>query len=387
LHARRVLARTLRPGDRSSTRGQAPDRSASCDRVRLTVISLPRLSRPGVGDGAHRPASPVSEAAVVVIGVDLGGTKVAAATLRGRELGSPVIQPTDRSGPVALLDQVVALVHDVQRDRPVHAVGIGVPSVVDFETGSVVSSVNLPLADVPLRQLLRTRLGLPVFVDNDATVTAFAEAHDEELRMVAANLVMITVGTGIGGGLVLGGRIYRGATGGAGELGHTLVGVPLTGAAPSRVEFPQPASLEHLAAGRALDRLAEEAAAGDPDSPLGRRRAEGKPVFGADVVRAARAGDAMAARVVEIWGERVGIGVANAINTFDPDEVVIGGGGAQAGELLLEPVRRMALAYVLPGVGRRTRIRLARYGVRAGILGAALLALHELGQSGRAETS
>jgi glucokinase len=108
-------------------------------------------------------------------------------------------------------------------------------------------------------------------------------------------------------------------------------------------------------------------------------------VFGADVVQAARAGDAMAARVIEIWGERVGIGVANAINTFDPDEVVIGGGGAQAGELLLEPVRRMAHAYVLPGVGRRTRIRLARHGVRAGILGAALVALHELGQSCRVE--
>jgi glucokinase len=324
---------------------------------------------------------------VALIGVDLGGTKVAAASLRGRELGSPVIQPTDRSGPAALVDQVVALVDDVRRDRPVEAVGIGVPSVVDFETGSVVSSVNVPLAHVPLRQLLRKRLGLPVFVDNDATVTAFAEAHDEELRMVAPNLVMITVGTGIGGGLVLGGRIYRGATGGAGELGHTLVGVAPTGAAPSRVEFPQPGSLEHLAAGRALDRLGEEAAAGNPDSPLGRRRAEGKPVFGADVVRAARARDATAARVVEIWGERVGIGVANAINSFDPDEVVIGGGGAQAGELLLEPVRRMALAYVLPGVGRRTRIRLARHGVRAGVLGAALLALHELGQSCRAEMS
>jgi glucokinase len=107
----------------------------------------------------------------------------------------------------------------------------------------------------------------------------------------------------------------------------------------------------------ALDRLAGEAAVGDPDSPLGRRRPEGKPVFGADVVRAARAGAAMAVRVVEILGERVGIGVANAINTFDPDEVVIGGAGAQAGELLLEAVRRMALAYLLPGVGRRTRIR------------------------------
>ena len=314
----------------------------------------------------------------MVIGVDLGGTKVAAASLRERELGSPVIQPTDRSAPAALLDQVVALVREVQRDGPVQAVGIGVASVVDFETGCVVSSVNLPLAHLPLRQLLGERLGLPVFVDNDATVAALAEAHDEELRMVAANLVMITVGTGIGGGLVLGGRIYRGVTGAAGELGHTLVGAPPTGAAASPGEFPRPGSLEQLAAGRALDRLAAEAAAGDRDSPLGRRRAEGKPVFGAEAVQAARAGDAIAARVVDIWAEWVGIGVANAINTFDPDEVVIGGGGAQAGELLLEAARRIALASVLPGVGRRTTIRLARHGARAGVLGAALLARHEL---------
>ena len=315
----------------------------------------------------------------MVIGVDLGATKVAAAALRGRELGPSVIKPTDRSGPAALVDQVVALVRDVQRDSPVRGVGIGLASVVDFETGCVVSSVNLPLAHAPLRQLLRTRLGLPVFVDNDAAVAALAEAHDEQLRMLAPNLVMITVGTGVGGGLVLGGRIYRGATGGAGELGHTLVGAPPAGAAASSGGFPRPGSLERLAAGRALDRLAAEAAAGDPDSLLGRRRAQGRPVSGADAVRAARAGDAAAARVVDIWAERVGIGVANAINTFDPDEVVIGGGGAQAGELLLAPVRRMALAHVLPGVGRRTTIRLARHGVRAGVLGAALLALDELG--------
>src|SRR5918999_4707265 len=185
----------------------------------------------------------------------------------------------------------------------------------------MVSPVNLPPAIVPLRQLLGNRLGLPVFVDNDATVAALAEAHDQELRMVAANLVMITVGTGIGGGLVLGGRIYRGVTGAAGELGHTVVGAPPTGAAASPGEFPQPGSLEQLAAGRALDRLVAEARARDRGSPLCRRRAGGKPVFGADAVQAARAGDAAAARVVDIWAEWVGIGVANAINTFDPDEV------------------------------------------------------------------
>jgi glucokinase len=315
-----------------------------------------------------------------VLGVDLGGTKVVVACLRGRQIGDSRLEATDRSGSGALIDQLVALINRIRSDD-LAAIGIGVPSVVDFETGRVVSSVNIPLTDVPLRQVLGERLGVPVFVDNDATVAALAEAHDADLRLVARNLVMLTVGTGVGGGIVLGGRIYRGATGGAGEFGHTLVGLGLNGAArvpkpgPS---FPQPGSLEYSAAGHALDRLAAQAASEEPDSALGKLRASGMPVLGAETVEAAQNGDPVAAKIVEIWAERVGVGIANAINTFDPEEVVIGGGAARAGELLLEPARRVALGYVVPGLGRRTSIRLAWHGVRAGVLGAALLAAHEV---------
>jgi glucokinase len=317
-----------------------------------------------------------------VVGIDLGGTKVAAATLSERKLGPSHLEPTDRSSAEALIEQLATIVEN-SRGAELDAVGIGVPSVVEFATGRVVSSVNVPLADVPLRKVLGERVGVPVYVDNDATVAALAEAHDEDLRLVAHNLVMLTIGTGVGGGLVLGGRIYRGATGGAGELGHTLVGVDLTGEVPAAGPFPQQGSLEFAAAGHALDRLAEECAALYPDSALGSVHAEGKPLLGAEAVAAARAGDGTAARIVEIWAERVGIGVANAINTFDPEEVVIGGGASAAGELLLEPARRMALEYTLPGLGRRTKIRLAWHGVRAGVLGAALLAAHELEEASR----
>jgi glucokinase len=257
-------------------------------------------------------------------------------------------------------------------------VGIGVPSVVEFETGRVLSSVNIPLADVPLRQVLGERLGVPVFVDNDATVAALAEAHDADLHPVARNLVMITVGTGVGGGLVLGGQIYRGSTGGAGELGQMIVGMDFSGPVPAAGNFPQPASLEYLASGHALDRLGVRTAEREPDSELGRLHRAGQPVLGPDVVDAARHGDAAARRTVEIWGEHLGIGIANVINTFDPDEVVIGGGGALAGELLLEPAARVAVQYVLPGLRGRATVRLARHGVRAGVLGAAILAQHEL---------
>jgi glucokinase len=321
---------------------------------------------------------------VAVVGLDLGGTKIAAAVKRGQELGETELQPTCQSSTQELIDQLVEIVKAV-KPEPLDAVGIGVPSVVEFDTGRVVSSVNVPLAEVSLREVLGERLGVPVFVDNDATVAALAEAHDEELRLVARNLVMITVGTGIGGGLVLGGRIYRGSTGGAGELGHAVVAMDARSRVPKPNGFPTPGSLEYVASGNALDRLAEYGAREDPDSGLGALAAAAKPVTGVEAVRAAQEGDAAALKMVEIWAERVGVGVANAINTFDPDEVVIGGGAARAGELLLEPARRVAVQYVVPGLGKNTTIRLARHGVRAGVLGAALLAEHEL--QGRRERS
>lgn len=327
----------------------------------------------GVGDPARCRA---------FAGIDLGGTKVAVAALSGGRLGDSTLQPTDISSADALIDQLVELVQQVG-PRKLDAVGVGVPSVVEFRTGRVVSSVNVPLADVPLREVLGERLGVPAFVDNDATVAALAEAHDENLQLVAHNLVMLTVGTGVGGGIVLGGRIYRGATGGAGELGHTIVGLHLEGAdpVPRGSAFPQPGSLEHVASGRALDRLAQEAARLQPDSDLGQLGGAGQTPTGVDAVLAARAGDPVAGRAVEVWAEHLGIGIANAINTFDPDEVVIGGGGARAGRLLLDPAVRVSQDYVHPGLAGHARIRLARHGARAGVLGAVLLAMHEYDQA------
>ena len=179
---------------------------------------------------------------------------------------------------------------------------------------------------------------------------------------------------------MLDGRIYRGATGAAGELGHTLVGldlsrpVPAAGAAfrsPDRSSTSRPAT-------RSTGWRAEVANE-QPESELGRLRRGGTSrarAGGRD--RREQRGRRPARRVVEIWAEHLGIGIANAINTFDPEEVVIGGGAALAGELLLEPATRVARAYAVPGLGARTTIRLARHGVRAGVLGAAMLAIHEL---------
>jgi glucokinase len=314
-----------------------------------------------------------------LIGVDVGGTKLAIATLDGGRHELRDVTPTAAGDTGALLDEIAGAVEGV-RSRDTRAVGVGVPAVVDFATGTAKWSENVQLEDVPLRRLLEERLGLPVFVDNDANCAAFAEAHDGA-RMAVENLVMLTVGTGIGGGLVLGGRIYRGA-GGAGELGQTLIGARLEDGAPAAGAFPQRGSLEALASGRSLDALAEASAREHPDSALGLILSAGAPVRGRDAVEAARSGDDRARALVTLIGERLGVGIGNAINTFDPEAVVIGGGVAGAGDLLLGPARESARRFVVKGAGAATEIRVARYGAEAGVRGAALLAGQELDATG-----
>ena len=296
-----------------------------------------------------------------LVGVDVGGTKVAVAVLEGSRLDEVGSWPTGVDNEDELLEQFATA---IRAAGTADAVGIAVPSAVDFATGTARFSVNIPLAGVPLRDVLRERLGVPVFVDNDATCAALAEAYDDDRKPFARHLVMLTVGTGIGGGIVIDGRIYRGATGAAAELGHQIVGANLAeGAPPPGERPPQPGSLEALGAGRGLHALARERGLAD----------------GEEAVKRAHEGDARALECLRILGERIGIGVANAINTFDPEMVVLGGGiSAAAGELLLEPARRVAEAYVMPGVGTSTRITLARYANQAGVRGAALLAGQEL---------
>jgi glucokinase len=294
-----------------------------------------------------------------LIGVDVGGTKIAVAALEGATLQRPQVEPTDTRGGAELVEQ---LVRAIGRAGEACAVGVAVPSVVDFESGRVRSSVNVPLQDIPLREVLRDRVGVPVYVDNDATCAALAEAYDDDGSLIARHLVMFTVGTGVGGGIVIHGRVYRGATGAAAELGHTIIGADLRRAPfAHRDDFPQPGSLEALASGSALNEVGGE-----------------HGVDAGHVLDAARDGHAGARAAIELLGRRLGIGIANAINTFDPDVVVVGGGVSAAGDLLLEPAREEARRFTLTGVGTRTEIRRARYGAGAGVRGAALLAGHEL---------
>ena len=311
------------------------------------------------------------------IGVDVGGTKVAAVTLEsGKERDEPSLAPTETSSTERLLDQLAAIIED-HRTPETKAVGIGVPSVVEFKTGRIRFSVNIPLADVPVREILSERLGLPVFVENDGSCAALAEAYDGA-ECVSPDLVMFTVGTGVGGGIIIGGKLFRGVTGAAPEIGHMVIGLDLADEIPAPEGAPpRPGSLEALAAGTELDRLAMRFAREMPGSELARQLRTRGRLIGRDAVEAAQAGDEAGLRALRLLGGRLGVGIASAINIFDPGEVVIGGGVSAAGELLLAPAREVAPRFVLPGVGTETRIRLARRGVEAGVVGAAMVAVQE----------
>jgi glucokinase len=313
-----------------------------------------------------------------VIGVDVGGTKVAAARIDGADCKSRVEQPTHLDSSEGLIDQIEAVVREVmESEGEPGAVGIGLPSQIDFGTGTVVASVNIPLEGVPLGEQLGERLGLPVHVDNDANCAALAEAHFVE-GGPARHLVMYTLGTGVGGGVIIDNAIFRGATGLGAELGHQVIdwdGPDCPGACPNR------GCLEALCSGLALERDATEFARDHGDSRLGKLLADsdkGK-VRGRDVVAAARDhDDADALKLLERLGTYLGVGLSGAINTFEPEYIVIGGGLSQGADCFLDRAREEANARALPALADRVKIQLAQGGPEAGLIGAGLLAAQEL---------
>ena len=315
-----------------------------------------------------------------VVGVDVGGTKIAAARVAGASAHDLTQRPTDVSSPEAVLDGIEASVREVvDASGPVGAVGIGLPSQVDFATGTVVASVNIPLAGVPLRDELGTRLGTPVYIDNDANCAALAEAGLVD-DPPARHLVMLTLGTGVGGGIVIDGRIFRGSSGLGAELGHVVLdanGPACPGACPNR------GCLEAYCSGTALERDATELAQDRPESRLGRVASDhGGRVTGRDVVNAATEGDEDARDLIERLGTWLGVGIADFVNTFEPEHLVIGGGLSAAHDLFLDKAEHEARSRALPALFERVRISLARAGNDAGVIGAGLLAAQELALSG-----
>jgi glucokinase len=308
-----------------------------------------------------------------VIGVDLGGTKLLAGAV---DADLAVHHRTNR--PVLGLDQdgLVQMVADAVEEvrtavgGEIEAVGFGIPCTFDSRTGMAIQAVNLPLHDIAFHEVMAERLGLPVVVDNDANCAALAEA-----RLGAGagctDLVLLTLGTGIGGGLVLAGEVYRGWIGGGAELGHMGVemdGPPCQGGCPNR------GCLESVASGTALVREASLAVARRPDTALGNALEAGRELTGPLITELARDGDPVARDAIALIGHRLGVGIVSLVNIFNPEFVVVGGGVIAAGDLLLDPAREVVRERALTPNRDVVRIVPAAFGAEAGMIGAALTA-------------
>jgi glucokinase len=322
------------------------------------------------------PQPPRSGEGGCVVGVDLGGTKLLAGAV-GTDLAVHHRAHRQALGldQAALLDTIAAGVEEA-RDaaaEEVVAVGFGIPCTIDRRTGVAVYSTHLPIVDLPFGSLMSERLGLPVSVDNDATCAVLAEARYGAGRG-CSNVVLLTLGTGIGGGLFLDGRLFRGMSGAGAEMGHMVIdadGPPCQGNCPNR------GCLEALASGSALVREAALRVGREPDTALGRAMEEGVPLSGPLVTEFAHDGDPVARGAIEVIGRNLGIGLANLVNIFEPEVIVIGGGVIAAGEMLLEPAREEMLRRALLPGRDSVRVEAAAFGAEAGMIGAAVMAREE----------
>ncbi len=317
-------------------------------------------------------------AAGCVIGVDLGGTKLLAGTvdadLQVHHRTFRMARPDDAS---AVIDQLVETIQEGRDAAPgeVLGVGLGVPGLVDPGSGVVADSNHLPLAGVALRDVLSERVGLPVAIDNDGNMAMLAESRRGAARG-ARDAVLLTIGTGIGGGLLVGGRIVHGARGAAGELGHMIVdadGPPCPGRCPNH------GCLEALVSGHALGIEGARLAAERPESALHEARERGDAITGLLVTELALAGDDAARAVIATMGANLGLGIVTLANVFNPEVVVVGGGAIGAGELLLEPAREVVAQRALPIARAGLRIVATHFGAEAGMMGAACAALDAAG--------
>jgi glucokinase len=310
---------------------------------------------------------------VLTIGIDIGGTKVLGGVVdpAGHVLTRERRQTDGRSA-AAVEDTIVEMVNDLADRYDVAAVGIGAAGFVDASRSVVLFAPHLAWRNEPLREAVMARIGMPVVVDNDANAAALAES-----RFGAAvghrYVLCVTLGTGVGGALVIDNRVFRGANGMAGEVGHIQV-VP----DGHRCQCGNRGCLEQYASGNALVREARElVVAGSPVAHTLRALAgpDASALTGPLVTQAARDGDPLATELLADVGRWLGVGLAGMTAAFDPSCIVVGGGVSEAGDLLLAPARE-AFSRQLVGRGYRPEPPLlpAALGADAGFIGAADMA-------------
>ncbi|HEY8673203.1 MAG TPA: ROK family protein [Candidatus Dormibacteraeota bacterium] len=300
-----------------------------------------------------------------LIGVDLGGTSIRAAVATGEVThGEPVHRDTpSRDGPAAVLDAVADCARQAAAGAPIRGLAIGIPGPIDPRAGVVHDAPNMSgWNEVPAAAMLTERLGCPVVLSHDAAAAGYAELKAGAGRG-ARHLLFITVSTGIGGALFIDGDLYDGATGSAGEVGHT----PISDDGPPCGQG-HPGCLEGTSSGTAIaSRARAELAAGTVSSLSS---LDGASIDARAIVIAANAGDELSLRVFHDAGHALGRALGGFINVLSPDAIVIGGGLIHAGDLLLEPARHAVtqIAFEIPA--RRCKIVTAALGTDAGLIGA-----------------
>ncbi|OCA86389.1 ROK family glucokinase [Pradoshia sp. D12] len=315
-----------------------------------------------------------------LLGIDIGGTTIKLAFIdkEGTIVHKwEIITRTEENGLhiVSDIGKSVRAKLEEWQDGNLVGVGMGAPGPVNFENGSIYVAVNIGWRDFPLKELLEKELGIPAVVDNDANVASFGEFW-KGAGKGTNDLVCITLGTGVGGGVITNKHLVHGISGAAGELGH--ITVQPEGGAPCNCG--KTGCVETIASATGIVRLALEKIKEKPDSDLSIVFNENGLITSKDVVDCAIGGDQASQDVLDEVAKYLGLAAANVGNMINPDIIVIGGGVSKAGDIILKPIEKYFKQFAFPRVAESTEIKVASLGNDAGVIGAAGLIMQQLGQ-------
>ena len=308
------------------------------------------------------------------IGIDVGGTNVKIALVEdGKIIYSNSVPTYAKMGYEYTVNNIKQAIGDLMREtstteKDIEGIGFDFPGQVDYKTGVVKLAPNIPgWVNIPIAQMIEDEFHIPTKIDNDVRCAALGEMKFGAGKG-CENFICITVGTGIGSGIVINGRIVRGASNAAGELGHIKLRMedgPLCGCGDS-------GCLEAYASGPAIVAMAYEYIKGGKSAKFAEMAGDGE-ITPYIVAKAAEAGDLVAKRIFEIIGYRIGMGLTSVINLLNPEKVIVGGGVAECGDLLLEPIRRTVKSRAMKVAGETVEIVPAQLGNSAGVIGASML--------------
>lgn len=309
------------------------------------------------------------------IGIDVGGTnvKIALVNDEGKILYSNSVPTRAEMGYEYTVNNIKQAIYDLLKEtklepKDIQGIGFGFPGQVDYKAGIVRNAPNIPgWVEIPIAKIFEDEFHIPTRVDNDVRCAALGELNYGAGKG-CENLICITVGTGIGSGLVVNSKLVRGASNAAGEIGHIKLqmnGGPICGCGDT-------GCLEAFASGPAIVALAEDYIKGGKSTKY-RELANGAPITPYIVCEAAKAGDPVAQRIFTIIGEYIGIGMASVVNLLNPEKIIIGGGVADAGEYLLNPLSEALKKRAMKIAGETVKIVHAELGNTAGVIGASLL--------------